>query len=92
VGDNRGRTKDGKAAGRAPWGYCINRVGKGAAYFEIDPTTPEVAPVVIRIFGMARDGKGYGGIAKALAADGLRSPSGKPWTGRCQDNPLERDV
>src|SRR5207249_1220520 len=69
-----------KAAGKVPWGYRIRRVGKGTAYIEKNPDAPNVERIVTRMFELARDGEGYGGIGTMLTADGILSPSGKAWS------------
>ena len=70
TGKRQSRKKGRRATGLPPFGYMPDPERKA-----MDVIDPEAAPIVRRIFDMALEGKGSGEIARALASEGIPTPS-----------------
>ncbi len=80
------RRQEGRhLGGRAPFGYRLGTTGR----FAVD----EAEAVVVRdVFRRAREGLGPGPIARRLNAEGVRGPSGRPWSRQTVTNMLRNPV
>ncbi len=67
-------------ASRTPYGYQKVYVQDGAKKRPKLEPDPETVPVVERIFTLAESGRGITEIARALNADGIANPTGRPWS------------
>ncbi len=65
---------------RTPYGYTRVYVPDGVKKRPKLEPNPATAPVVERIFALAESGKGITEIARALNADGIANPTGRPWS------------
>jgi hypothetical protein len=77
------------AVGRCPYGYLSADKTDSRGTLRIDP---ERAPVVKRIFTLARDGDGPSRIARRLNHEGVPGPTGKGWNRQTVTNLVRNTV
>jgi DNA invertase Pin-like site-specific DNA recombinase len=89
LGRAKARSMGRHAVGRCPYGYLSADKTDSRGTLRIDP---ERAPVVKRIFTLARDGDGPSRIARRLNHEGVPGPTGKGWNRQTVTNLVRNTV